>query len=131
MSTTGFTEAARAFRKLGDNIIKKDLARQALLSAAPTVKKALDAALNPHKRSGGDYVIVYEAKAEQDTATRILVGPPKDKYYLYFLEFGTSRQAPRGVLRAAAAAVEAEAQKQAMAELGRLVQAEINRMSLR
>lgn len=48
------------------------------------------------KPNRNDYVVTYRARDG-----RVLVGPPKSKFYLYFMEVGTRRQPARPFMRPA------------------------------
>lgn len=113
-------------RKLGliAQLATPELLQQGLFKSADTMREAMDAALTPHKRiaSRGPYVIIYKARDG-----RVLVGPPKDKYYLYFLEAGRSNQPARPVMRPAAEAVRPGTIKKAKAEILKLFTEQVKR----
>jgi HK97 gp10 family phage protein len=100
----GLEQLRDSFKKLHQNLSGKGL-HDALYAAADVFRNAIEAQTPVGSGQAKRSVIVYQRKARLAVKAEelaLLVGYEKrDAYYMYFYEYGTSKQAPRPFMRAA------------------------------
>ena len=75
--------------------ISNKLVKPVLVRAADLIGAAMAAAYT-HKKSGGAYIVEHDVKkAKGKNEVRILVGPPRAKYYMFFQDVGFQRGGKR------------------------------------
>jgi HK97 gp10 family phage protein len=83
MEVTGLKELNKRLTKLPERI-ERNIMSAAVRAGANEIKKAAVANLGGKKSD----IVVKKSRAPKGT-TKYKIGPKKDKFYYYFLEFGT------------------------------------------